>query len=94
MFWHEYAKIPRHTSKNAITVGDGIFARNCEGTEQLRRLEITDCTTENKKRVRQLQAKETVRKTEIVSGQSLLLLFRTESSIVIIAMHLCTCTER
>ncbi|MGYP004459216771 len=49
MFWHEYAKIPRHTSKNAITVGDGIFARNCEGTEQLRRLEITDCTAENKK---------------------------------------------
>ena len=49
MFWHEYAKIPRHTSKNAITYGDGIFARNCEGTEQLRRLEITDCTAENKK---------------------------------------------
>ena len=37
MFWHEYAKIPRHTSKNAITEGDFkcIFACNCEGTEQL-----------------------------------------------------------
>ena len=51
VFWHIYAKIPRHTSKNAITEGDFkcVFARNCEGTEQLRRLEITDCTTENKK---------------------------------------------
>ena len=38
VFWHIYAKIPRHTSKNAITEGDFkcIFARNCEGTEQLR----------------------------------------------------------
>ena len=38
VFWHKYAKIPRHTSKNAITEGDFkcIFARNCEGTEQLR----------------------------------------------------------
>ena len=37
VFWHKYAKIPRHTSKNAITEGDFkcIFARNCEGTEQL-----------------------------------------------------------
>ena len=37
VFWHEYAKIPRHTSKNAITEGDFkcIFACNCEGTEQL-----------------------------------------------------------
>ena len=35
LFWHIYAKIPRHTSKNAITEGDGIFARNCEGIEQL-----------------------------------------------------------
>ena len=37
MFWHEYAKIPRHTSQNAITEGDFkcILARNCEGTEQL-----------------------------------------------------------
>ena len=37
VFWHIYAKIPRHTSKNAITEGDFkcIFARNCEGTEQL-----------------------------------------------------------
>ena len=38
VFWHEYAKIPRHTSQNAITEGDFkcILARNCEGTEQLR----------------------------------------------------------
>ena len=37
VFWHIYAKIPRHTSKNAITEGDFkcIFARKCEGTEQL-----------------------------------------------------------
>ena len=37
MFWHEYAKIQRHTNKNAITEGDlkCIFARNCEGTELL-----------------------------------------------------------
>ena len=37
VFWHKYAKIPRHTSKNAVTEGDFnyIFARNCEGTEQL-----------------------------------------------------------
>ena len=39
MFRHEYAKIPRHTSKNASTEGDFIciFACNCEGTERLRR---------------------------------------------------------
>ena len=32
MFWHEYAKIPRHTSQNAITEGDFkcILAHNCE----------------------------------------------------------------
>ena len=38
VFWHKYAKIPRHTSQNAITEGDFkcILARNCEGTEQLR----------------------------------------------------------
>ena len=41
VFWHIYAKIPRHTSKNAITEGDGIFARNCEGTEQLRKINVT-----------------------------------------------------
>ena len=37
VFWNIYAKIPRHTSKNAITEGDFkcILARNCEGTEQL-----------------------------------------------------------
>ncbi len=39
MFWHEYAKILRHTSQNAITEGDFkcILTRNCEGTEQLRK---------------------------------------------------------
>ena len=32
-----FAKIPRHTSQNAITEGDleCILNRNCEGTEQL-----------------------------------------------------------
>ena len=35
---HLCMKIPRHTSKNPIAAGDlqWIFARNCEGTEQLR----------------------------------------------------------
>ena len=39
VFWHEYAKIPRVARKNPIAEGDfyWIFARNCEGTEQLRR---------------------------------------------------------
>ena len=38
MFWHEYAKSPRVACKNPITEGDfyWIFARNYEGTEQLR----------------------------------------------------------
>ena len=33
-------KIPRHTSKNPLAEGDfkWIFDRNCEGTEQLRRI--------------------------------------------------------
>ena len=37
VFWHVFAKIPRHTSQNAITEGDlkCILTRNCEGTEQL-----------------------------------------------------------
>ena len=37
-----FAKIPRHTSQNAITGGDleCILTRNCEGTEQLRRNEM------------------------------------------------------
>ena len=37
VFCHEYVKIPRHTSQNAITEGDFfcILAHNCEGTEQL-----------------------------------------------------------
>ena len=36
---HLCMKIPRHTSKNPIAAGDfkWIFARNCEGTEQLQR---------------------------------------------------------
>ena len=42
VFWHEYAKIPRHTSQNAITEGDFkcILTRNCEGTEQLRKIKV------------------------------------------------------
>ncbi len=38
VFWHVFAKIPRHTRQNAITEGDleCILTRNCEGTEQLR----------------------------------------------------------
>ena len=38
VFWHEYAKIPRVACKNPIAKGGfyWIFARNCEGTEQLR----------------------------------------------------------
>ena len=34
---HLCMKIPRHASKNPIAAGDfkWIFARNCEGTEQL-----------------------------------------------------------
>ena len=37
MFWHGFAKIPRHTRQNAITEGDleCILPCNCEGTEQL-----------------------------------------------------------
>ena len=35
---HLCMKIPRHASKNPVAAGDfkWIFARNCEGTEQLR----------------------------------------------------------
>ena len=35
-----FAKIPRHTRQNAITEGDleCILTRNCEGTEQLRKI--------------------------------------------------------
>ena len=35
---HLCMKIPRHASKNPIVAGDfkWIFARNCEGTEQIR----------------------------------------------------------
>ena len=40
VFWHEYAKIPRHASQNPIAEGDfsWILTRNCEGTEQLRKM--------------------------------------------------------
>ena len=39
VFWHEYAKIPRHARQNSITKGDFIefWLRICEGTEQIRR---------------------------------------------------------
>ena len=48
VFWHIYAKIPRHTSINAITEGDFkcVFARNCEGTEQLRMIIIKNVSKE------------------------------------------------
>ena len=38
VFWHVFAKIPRHIRQNAITEGDleCILTRNCEDTEQLR----------------------------------------------------------
>ena len=47
-----FAKIPRHTSQNAITEGDFlcILARNCEGTEQLQyilSLTLTRCSRKN-----------------------------------------------
>ena len=37
VFWHEYAKIPRHTRQNSIAKGDFIkfWLRICEGTEQI-----------------------------------------------------------
>ena len=40
VFWHIFAKIPRHTRQNAITEGDleCILTRDCEGTEQLRNI--------------------------------------------------------
>jgi len=44
VFWHVFAKIPRHTRQNAITEGDleCILTRNCEDTEQLRNIFIID----------------------------------------------------
>ena len=55
MFWHEYAKIPRHTSQNAITEGDFkcILTRNCEGTEQLRKRykKVPEAVAKQKKHV-------------------------------------------
>ena len=48
MFWHVFAKSPRHTRQNAITEGDleCILARNCEGTEQLRVIMINHIDVE------------------------------------------------
>ena len=39
VFWHEYAKIPRHACQNSIAKGDFVefWHRICEGTEQIRR---------------------------------------------------------
>ena len=35
VFWHEYAKIPRHTSQNSIAAGNLEFwLRYCERSEQ------------------------------------------------------------
>ena len=35
VFWHEYAKIPRHTSQNSIAAGNLEFGlRYCERSEQ------------------------------------------------------------
>ena len=41
---HLYMKIPRHASKNPIAAGNfkWIFARICEGTEQLRFININN----------------------------------------------------
>ena len=40
VFWHEYAKIPRHARQNSITKGDFIefWLRICEGTEQIQNI--------------------------------------------------------
>ena len=37
VFWHKYAKIPRHAHQNSIAKGDFIefWLRICEGTEQI-----------------------------------------------------------
>ena len=39
VFWYDYAKILRYTRQNAVTERDFtcILARDCEGTEQLRK---------------------------------------------------------
>ena len=48
MFWHVFAKSPRHTRQNAITEGEleCILTRNCEGTEQLRVIMINHIDVE------------------------------------------------
>ena len=52
MFWHEYAKIPRHAGQNAINEGDFkcILTRNCEGAEQLRISEQINRNTKNEEK--------------------------------------------
>ena len=52
MFWHEYAKIPRHAGQNAINEGDFkcILTRNCEGAEQLQISEQINRNTENEEK--------------------------------------------
>ena len=51
VFWHVYAKIPRHARQNSIAKGDFIefWLRICEGTEQIRILKHfwTQNTSEN-----------------------------------------------
>ena len=66
VFWHKYAKIPRHTSKNAITEGDFkcIFARNCEGTEQLRMIIIKNVSKELIKNISRPLIYRIIRKIE------------------------------
>ena len=53
MFWHEYAKIPRHASQNAITEGDFkcILTRNCESAERLRISEQINRNTKNEEKM-------------------------------------------
>ena len=66
VFWHKYAKIPRHTSKNAITEGDFkcIFARNCEVTEQLRMIIIKNVSKELIKKISRPLIYRIIRKIE------------------------------
>ena len=66
VFWHKYAKIPRHTSKNTITEGDFkcIFARNCEVTEQLRMIIIKNVSKELIKNISRPLIYRIIRKIE------------------------------
>ena len=65
MFWHGYAKIPRHTSKNAITEGDFkcIFACNCEGTEQLQIISIPSSSIAKNSQKNKKRASNIIQKT-------------------------------